>query len=132
MKNETLQPTTLLEAIRYFADLDVCLQFVAALRWPQGSSCPRCTSRQVGFIKTRCLWTCKRCKRQFSVKVGTIFEDSPIGLDKWLYAIWMIVNAKNGVSSYEIHRSLGVTQKTAWFMMHRIRLAMQGSSFQKK
>lgn len=124
-------PATLLDAIRYFSDQDVCLRFVADLRWPDGPSCPRCESKQVGFIKTRRLWTCKRCKKQFSVKVGTIFEDSPICLDKWLCAIWMIVNAKNGVSSYEIARSIGVTQKTAWFLAHRIRLALQRKSFGK-
>ncbi len=124
-------PASLLEAIRYFSDPDVCLQFVATLRWPHGPWCPRCTSHRVGFIKTRRLWVCKLCKRQFSVKVGTIFEDSPIGLDKWLCAIWMIVNAKNGVSSYEIARSIGVTQKSAWFLAHRIRLALQQRSFDK-
>lgn len=132
MNNEDLQPTTLLEAIRYFADPDTCLKFVAHLRWPEGPSCPRCTCHLVRFLATRQVWACKRCKKQFSVKVGTVFEDSPISLDKWLCAIWMIVNAKNGISSYEIHRSLGVTQKSAWFMSHRIRLALQRGSFQKK
>lgn len=131
MNNESLQPTTLLEAVRYFADPDTCLQFVAHLRWPDGPSCPRCTFHMVRFLQTRRLWACKRCKKQFSVKVGTIFEDSPIPLDKWLCAIWMIVNAKNGVSSYEIHRYIGVTQKTAWFMAHRIRLALQRGSLNK-
>lgn len=120
------EPTTLIEAIKYFSDLDVCLDFVAKLRWPNGVACPTCGSTDLRFIKTRRIWECKAQheKRQFSVKVGTIFEDSAIGLDKWLAAIWMIANAKNGVSSYEVARGLGVTQKTAWFMMHRIRLAM--------
>jgi transposase-like protein len=106
---------------------------MVSLRWPDGVSCPTCGSNEVGFIATRRMWECKtkHAKRQFSVKVGTIFEDSPIGLDKWLAAIWMIANAKNGVSSYEIHRAIGVTQKSAWFMLHRIRLAMQSQSFDK-
>lgn len=136
MENEGLQPTTLLEAIGYFADPDVCLRFVADLRWPDGPQCPKCegeASKGVRLIQTRRIFECrdKACKKQFSVKVGTIFEDSPIRLDKWLCAIWMIVNAKNGVSSYEIHRALGVTQKTAWFLMHRIRLALQRRSVDK-
>jgi len=128
------EPQTLLEAIRYFSDPDVCLDFMARLRWPNGEPvCPTCGSRDVRFISTRRIWECKaqHPKRQFSIKVGTIFEDSPIGLDKWLAAIWMIANDKNGVSSYEVHRALGVTQKTAWFMLHRIRLAMQSDSFDK-
>ncbi len=124
------EPTTLIEAIKYYSDPDVCLDFVVKLRWPNGVACPTCGSTDVRFIKTRHIWECKaqHPKRQFSVKVGTIFEDSAIGLDKWLAAIWMIANAKNGVSSYEIARSLGVTQKTAWFMMHRIRMAMGSDS----
>jgi transposase-like protein len=128
------EPQTLLEAIRYFSDPDVCLDYMARLRWPDGEAvCPTCGSREVRFISTRRIWECKskHARRQFSIKVGTIFEDSPIGLDKWLAAIWMIANDKNGVSSYEVHRALGVTQKTAWFMLHRIRLAMQSDSFDK-
>lgn len=127
----TNEPRTLVEAIRYFSDPDVCLDFVARLRWPDGNPvCPTCGSDEVRFIATRRLWECKtkHPKRQFSIKVGTIFEDSPISLDKWLATIWMIANAKNGVSSYEIHRSIGVTQKTAWFMLHRIRLAMRSET----
>jgi len=129
----TREPQTLLEAIRYFSDDDVCLEFMTQLRWPNGVVCPTCGSEDVRFISTRKLWECKtkHPRRQFSIKVGTIFEDSPIGLDKWLAGIWMIANAKNGVSSYEMHRALGVTQKSAWFMMHRIRLAMQSKSFGK-
>lgn len=123
------EPTTLIEAIRYFADPDRCLAYMKELRWPDGVvRCPTCGRDDVRFISTRRVWECKdkHPRRQFSIKVGTIFEDSPIGLDKWLAAIWMIANAKNGVSSYEVSRALGVTQKSAWFMLHRIRLAMQG------
>lgn len=125
-------PNTLQQAIRYFADPQRCVDFVAALRWPTGPVCPRCQSQEYRFIKTRFLWECKGCKKQYSVKVGTIFEDSPVSLDKWLCAIWMMVNAKNGVSSYEVSRALKVTQKTAWFMMHRIRLALQKGSIDRK
>jgi transposase-like protein len=131
MKTATELPKTLVEAIRYFADPDVCLSFVAGLRWPHGPVCPECGGVEPSFLKTRRIWKCKACKKQFSVKVGTIFEDSPIGLDKWLPALWMVVNCKNGVSSYEIARALGVTQKTGWFMAHRIRLAMQTGTFHK-
>lgn len=125
-------PKTLQEAIRYFSDQQTCLDFVVALRWPNGPICPRCHSQEHRFIKTRSLWECKGCRKQYSVKVGTIFEDSPIKLDKWLCAIWLIVNAKNGISSYEVARALGVTQKSAWFMMHRIRLALQKGSIDRK
>jgi len=131
MSNDKL-PTTLQEAMRYFSDEDICLNFVMTLRWPNGPVCPRCQSQKHRFISTRAIWECKDCKKQYSVKVGTIFEDSAVRLDKWLCAIWMIVNAKNGVSSYEIGRSLGVTQKTAWYMMHRIRLALQRGSLNHK
>lgn len=124
-------PQTLVAAIRFFSDPDTCLGFIVELRWPNGVRCPRCDHAQVSFIKTRRLWKCKGCKKQFSAKVGTIFEDSPIPLDKWLVAIWLIANAKNGISSYEVHRALGITQKSAWFMMHRVRLAMQTDTFQK-
>lgn len=125
-------PTTLQEAIQYFGDPQRTFDFVIALRWPQGPVCPRCQSPEHRFIKTRSMWVCKSCQKQYSVKVGTIFEDSAIKLDKWMCAMWMIVNAKNGISSYEIARSLGVTQKTAWFMMHRIRLVLQNGSMDRK
>lgn len=120
-------PETLVEAVRYFADPDICLSFLVGLRWPFGVVCPQCGSRSVTFLSNQRRWKCrtKHPRQQFSVKVGTIFEDSPIGLDKWLPAVWLIVNAKNGISSYEVARALGVTQKTGWFMLHRIRLAMQ-------
>jgi transposase-like protein len=131
MTNEL--PTTLQEAIRYFADPKVTFDFMIKLRWPNGVECPRCGDKTPRFISTRNIWECRRCKekKQFSVKVGTIFEASALSLDKWLCAIWMIANAKNGISSYEVHRSLGVTQKTGWFMLHRIRLAMQTGTFEK-
>jgi transposase-like protein len=131
--NASGTPETLMEAVTYFAEGDNALNFVADLRWPNGPVCPCCGSKDVRFLSTRRIWECKakHAKKQFSVKVGTIFEDSPIKLDKWLCAMWMIANCKNGVSSYEIHRELGVTQKTGWFMLHRIRLAMQTGSIEK-
>ena len=130
---KTGTPKTLQEAIRYFSNADNCRNFAAALRWPDGVTCPTCGSAKVGYLAQQGRWQCsaKHPKRQFSVKVGTIFEDSPIGLDKWFTAMWMLNNCKNGVSSYEIARDLGVTQKTAWFMLHRIRLATQNRSFLK-
>src|SRR4051794_22372164 len=97
-------PQTLVDAVRYFANPDTCLSFLVRLRWPNGVTCPRCGSAEHSFITTRRLWKCKACRRQFSVKVGTIFEDSPLPLDKWLTAIWLIANAKNGISSWELHR----------------------------
>jgi transposase-like protein len=126
-------PQTLVEAVRYFADKQVAFDFMVKLRWPDKVKCPCCQSEDVSFISTRKIWKCKHCteKGQFSVRVGTIIEDSALPLDKWLVAIWMIANAKNGVSSYEVHRALGVTQKTAWFMLQRIRLAMQTGTFEK-
>jgi transposase-like protein len=124
-------PKTLLEAIRYFSDLDVATEFVAKLRWPRGPVCPRCGGVEYSYLTTRRLWKCKECQKQYSVKLGTIFEDSALGLDKWLPAIWLIANSKNGISSHELARALGITQKSAWFMLHRIRLAMQAESFDK-
>lgn len=130
MKTPERLPETLIEAIHFFKDIDVCLAFVAKLRWPHGVTCPRCDAENPLFLSTRKIWKCRACKKQFSVKVGTIFEDSPIGLDKWLPALWMVINCKNGISSYEMARDLGVTQKTAWFMNHRIRLAVQEGTFE--
>ena len=131
MENETITPATLVEAIRYFADADVCLSYLIPIRWPHGITCPHCASTESSFIASRRIWRCKGCKKQFSVKIGTIMEDSPLTLDKWLTAIWLIANAKNGISSYEIHRALGITQKSAWFLLHRIRLAMQNGTLAK-
>lgn len=138
-------PKTQLEAVRYFGDAQNCHDFIVQMRWPEGIRCAHCNSDQVGNlvvsetpsrsktkpgVVTRRLWNCKACKKQFTTKTGTIFEDSALGLDKWLPAVWMIVNAKNGVSSCELARSLGVTQKSAWHMGHRIRLAMRSGGFQ--
>jgi transposase-like protein len=126
-------PKTLQEAVIYFSDPDNCVKFFAARRWPNGIECPTCGGKDVSYISTRRMWECKSQHpgKQFSIKVGSIFEDSALGLDKWLTAAWMICNCKNGVSSCEIARSIGVTQKTAWFMLHRIRKAMQTGSFMK-
>ena len=129
MKTNEGFPETLTEAIKYFANEDNALNLMAAVRWPDGvKSCPRCKASDTVFMPVRRVWRCRTCQKQFSVKVGTIFEESPLGLDKWLPAFWMIVNAKNGISSCELGRALGVTQKTAWFMLHRIRLAVQDGS----
>ena len=126
-------PDTLIEAVRYFADEDVAHDFIARLRWPTGEqACQKCGS--IGkhyYLKTQRRWKCRDCRKQFSLKVGTIFEDSPLPFSKWLPAMWLLSNCKNGISSYELARDLGVTQKTAWFMLHRIRLAMESGSFEK-
>jgi transposase-like protein len=128
MSTTKKRPTSLIEAIRYFSDLDVCTEYVAKLRWPNGPFCPRCGSTEYSYLTTRRIWKCKACKKQYSVKLGTIFEESRLGLDKWLPAVWLAANSKNGVSSHELARSLGITQKSAWFMLHRIRLAMKRGS----
>jgi transposase-like protein len=125
------KPKTLQQAIRYFSDEQVCIDTVAAIRWPKGPVCPACEKKEHYYLASQRRWKCKDCGRQFSVKLGTIFEDSPLSLDKWLCALWMLVNCKNGVSSYEIHRALGITQKSAWFMLHRLRLALQRGSIVK-
>jgi transposase-like protein len=124
-------PKTLQEAIRHFSDEQVCIDTIAALRWPNGPACPKCAGTAHYYLATQKRWKCKACKKQFSVKVGTIFEDSPISLDKWLAALWMLVNCKNGISSYEVGRDLGITQKSAWFVLHRLRLALQHGSMDK-
>jgi transposase-like protein len=126
-------PATLLEAITQFSDPDIAQEFVVKLRWPNGVPCPRegCGSDKVQYISTRRLWRCKGCGRQFTAKVGTIFEDSAIGFDKWLPAMWLLSSNKNGISSLELHRALGVTQKTAWFMLHRIRNAMATPTYRR-
>lgn len=131
MIKQLAAPTTLSEAIHYFANKDRAFAFVVQLRWPVGVACQHCGAATPMLLKTRMIWKCRECRKQFSIKTGTIFEDSPLGLDKWLPAIWMLANSKNGISSYELGRSLGVTQKTAWFMLGRIRLAMQTGSFKK-
>ncbi|WP_218575370.1 IS1595 family transposase [Limnoglobus roseus] len=130
--NNDTTPEKLVQAIRYFADPDTCLNYLTPIRWPNGITCPHCGSTEHAFIASRRIWRCKgQCKKQFSIKIGTVMEDSPLGLDKWLTAIWLIGNAKNGVSSWELHRALGITQKSAWFLLHRIRLAMQNGSLEK-
>src|SRR6266478_4165107 len=129
-----MEPTTLQEAIIYFANPANCREYVVARRWRDGVICPRCGSDNVAFQEKYNRWQCNKRhdRRQFTVKTGTIFEDSPLGLDKWLSAMWLIANCKNGVSSWEIHRAIGVTQKTAWFMLHRIRLAMHDDDDQMR
>jgi len=119
-------PNTLQEAVLFFQSPDNCREYLAARRWPNGVTCPRCGSDKVAFLAKYNRWQCSvtHAARQFTSKTGTIFEDSPISLDKWLLAMWQVVNCKNGVSSYEIAKATGVTQKTAWFMDHRIRLAL--------
>lgn len=125
-------PETLLEASRYFADLTVCENYMRDVRWKGGNPvCPKCGSERIGEISTRRLLRCKDCRKQFSDKVGTIFEDSALGLDKWFVAVWSVANCKNGISSHELGRAIGVGQKTAWFMLHRIRKAMEVGSFEK-
>jgi transposase-like protein len=122
-------PKTLQEAIIYFGDPQRAFDAAVHFRWPGGNvSCPRCGKAKHSFIKTRRIWFCYECKKQFTVKVGTIFEDSPLGLDKWMVALWMLANCKNGISSYELGKVLGIRQNSAWFMLHRIREAMKDKS----
>jgi transposase-like protein len=125
-------PNTLQEAVVYFSDPDRAFEYAKRFRWPDGNVvCPRCGKAKHSFLKTRKLWFCYTCNKQFSLKLGTVFEDSALGLDKWMIAFWMLVNCKNGVSSMEIHRTLGITQKAAWFMLQRLRLVLQEKSFVK-
>ena len=127
-------PQTLVEAINHFSNPERALAYMSSIRWPDGEViCPRCQSKSVTFLENANVWKCrgKHPKQKFSIKVGTIMEDSPIALTKWLPAMWMMVNCKNGISSYEVARALGVTQKTAWFMLHRLRLATQTGTFEK-
>jgi transposase-like protein len=123
-------PRTLQEAIVYFSDPQRAFDYAVKLRWPNGKViCPRCSSDKNYFIRTRRIWLCRGCDKQFTVKVGTIFEDSPLGMDKWMAGFWMLVNCKNGISSMELHRTLGITQKSAWFMLHRLREALHNRTF---
>jgi transposase-like protein len=128
-----MEPTTLQDAIVYFSDPVNCREYMVARRWPNGVTCPKCGSANVLFLEKYNRWHCRQKHKapQFTLKTGTIFEDSPLGLDKWLTAMWMVVNCRNGVSSWEIHRALKITQKSAWFMDHRIRLALQQGSITK-
>jgi transposase-like protein len=127
-------PKTLQEAILYFADYENCRRFMIELRWADGKvRCPQCGSDKVTYLANAKLYKCygDHPKPKFSLKVGTIFEDSPIGLDKWLAGLWLIVNCKNGISSYEIGRDLGISQKSAWHLAHRLRFALHQGSFEK-
>jgi transposase-like protein len=125
-------PETLMDVVVYFSDPRTCVEFMARMRWgAEGPCCPRCESKRLSFLQTRLMWKCLDCQKQFSVKVNSIFEDSAIGLDKWLVAMWLIANCKNGVSSYEIARDVKVSQKSAWFMLQRIRHAMSTGTFTK-
>jgi len=128
------EPKSLQEAIIFFSNPDNCIDYLAVRRWPKGVICPTCESDKISFSAKRRTWKCgsHHAKREFSVKVGTIMEDSAIGLDKWLTAMWLVTNCKNGISSYEVARDLRITQKSAWFMLHRIRLAMQDEFFGSK
>jgi len=128
---DTAKAKTLQEVIRYFSDEQICIDAVARMRWPDGPVCPACGHKEHYYLKTQRRWKCRECYKQFSVKLGTIFEDSPLGLDKWLCAMWLLGNCKNGISSCELARDLGITQKSAWFMLHRIRKAMQDGSLVK-
>jgi transposase-like protein len=132
--NTNHNPKTLLEAVKFFSDYENCHKFMVEARWPDGVvQCPTCGSDHVIYMSKTRRWKCygKHPRPQFSLKVGTIFEDSPLPLEKWLPTLWLIVNCKNGVSSYEVARGIGVTQKSAWFMLHRLRLAMQNGSLMK-
>lgn len=123
---------SLSQAIRYFSDEEVCIKTVAAIRWPDGKPvCPHCESPKNYWLANARRWKCAKCRKQFSVKVGTVFEDSPLSLDKWLTALWLIANCKNGISSYEIARDIGITQKSAWFLLHRLRFVLANGGWPK-
>lgn len=126
------KPLTLQQAIKHYRDEQVCIDAVARMRWPDGVPvCPACNHKDHYYLKTQRRWKCKECYKQFTVKLGTVFEDSPISLTKWLPALWMLCNCKNGISSYELARDLGVSQKAGWFMLQRLRLALQDGSVVK-
>ncbi|MBZ5621580.1 MAG: IS1595 family transposase [Acidobacteriia bacterium] len=127
------EPTTLQEAVLYFASPENCREYMVPRRWADGVACPRCGSKNVALQTKYNRWQCAvhHDKRQFTLKTGTIMEDSPLGLDKWLVAMWLVASNRNGISSWELHRALKITQKTAWFLLHRVRLAMQDESVTK-
>ena len=131
MATEFIIPKTLVEAIQYFSVTETAHSFFVSIRWPDGVTCPYCENRNLSFITTRRVWHCKECKKRFSAKVGTVMEDSPIKLETWMIAMWLITGAKNGISSCEVARAIGVCQKTAWFLLHRIRFVMRTGSFKK-
>ena len=134
MTNTNDTPKTLLQAVKFFSDFENCRKFMVKARWTDGVvHCPTCNSDHVAYLANARVWKCygKHARPKFSLKVGTIFEDSPIQLEKWLPTVWFLVNCKNGISSYELSRALGVTQKTAWFMLHRVRLAMRDAGLGK-
>ena len=123
-------PRTLSEALRYYSNPDLATMAISAVRWPDGLECPRCRSQaKHSYVSTRHIWKCKSCRKQFSPKAGTIFEDSPIGLDKWFTAVWMVANHQEHLTSYRLHQTVGATQTTAHFMLRRIHLAMQAGHF---
>src|SRR5207253_11394785 len=124
-------PKTLQSAIKHYSDEQVCIDAVARLRWPNGPECPACGHKEHYYLKTQKRWKCKECYKRFTVKLGTVFEDSPISLTKWLPALWMLCNCRNGISSYELSRALGVSQKAAWFMLQRVGLGLQDGSVVK-
>jgi transposase-like protein len=131
MQPEITVPKSLHEAIKLFADAEFSFNYAVKFRWPDGVKCPYCECDRLSFISTRKTWACKNCKKRFTVKVGTIMEDSPLPLEKWFAAMWLIANAKNGISSYELGRALGICQKTAWFLLHRVRHIMQTGTLDK-
>jgi len=134
MSKTQYTPESLQEAVIHFSNLDVCHDYMVRIKWPNGVvTCPKCGGTNVGEIKSRRMFQCKDkdCRKQFSTKVNTVFEDSPLGLDKWFVAVWCITNAKNGISSCELARALKITQKSSWHLLHRVRLAMQTKSFHK-
>ena len=128
---KTFIPNTLQEAIQYFSDPEICIHTLAAMRWPHGVECPACGCKEHYYLKSQRRWKCKDCWKQFSAKLGTVMEDSPIPLQKWLPALWLLVNCKNGISSYELGKDLHVSQKSAWFMLQRLRLVLQDGSLMK-
>src|SRR5688572_4661883 len=130
MSQEQSTPQTLQDAIKYFSDPVRAHALITNARWPNGVACPRCGTMEPTWLAKYWRWKCNGCKKQFTVKIGTVMEESPLKIETWLAGMWLIANAKNGISSYEIHRALGITQKSAWFLLHRIRLAMENDSLE--